>query len=95
MSKNINELRYQACNLCDALHRNINDNFESVSFEIFDNGDVQAKVVLEERTENEEAYIDDMIAEFAALQETNCVRAAHIEVGKNMPPLKNVVYQKQ
>ena len=31
------EVKYQACNLSDSLHRNINDNFKSVSFEILDN----------------------------------------------------------
>lgn len=87
------EVKYQACNLCDALCRNINDNFESVSFEIIDNGDIQTKIVLSELTEQEEDYIDDLIAEFSALQERNCVLRPIVEIGDS-PSLKNVVYQK-
>jgi hypothetical protein len=87
------EVKYQTCNLCDALHRNINDNFESVSFEILDNGDIQTKVVLLELTGQEEDYIDDLIAEFSALQERNCVLKPIVEV-KDSLPLKNLVYRK-
>lgn len=87
------EVKYQTCNLCDALHRNINDNFESVSFEILDNGDIQTKIVLMELTGQEEEYIDDLIAEFSALQERNCVLKPIVEIGDS-PPLKNIVYQK-
>lgn len=87
------EVKYQACNLCDALCRNINDNFESVSFEILDNGDIQTKIVLSELTEQEEEYIDDLIAEFSALQERNCILKPIVDIG-NSPPLQNIVYQK-
>lgn len=86
------EIKYQACNLCDALCRNINDNFESVSFEIIDNGDIQIKIVLSELTEQEEDYIDDLMAEFSAQQENNCVLSPIIEIGHS-PPLKNIVYK--
>lgn len=87
------EVKYQACNLSDALCRNINDNFESVSFEILDNGDIQTKIVLSELTEQEEEYIDDLIAEFSALQERNCILKPIVDIG-NSPPLQNIVYQK-
>jgi hypothetical protein len=87
------EVKYQTCNLCDALHRNINDNFESVSFEILDNGDIQTKVVLLEFSGQEEDYIDDLIAEFSALQERDCVLKPIVEV-KDGLPLKNLVYKK-
>lgn len=87
------EVKYQACNLSDALCRNINDNFESVSFEIIDNGDIQTKIVLSELTEQEEEYIDDLMAEFSAKQENDCVLKPVIEVGDS-PPLKILVYQK-
>lgn len=87
------EVKYQACNLSDALCRNINDNFESVSFEIIDNGDIQTKIVLSELTEQEEEYIDDFIAEFSALQERNCILKPIVNIG-NSPPLQNIVYQK-
>lgn len=87
------EVKYQTCNLCDALHRNINDNFESVSFEILDNGEIQTKIVLVELTEQEEEYIDELIAEFSALQERNCILKPIVDIG-NSPPLQNIVYQK-
>lgn len=87
------EVKYQTCNLCDALHRNINDNFKSVSFEILDNGDIQAKIVLSKLTEQEEQYIDDLVAEFSALQVRNCVLKPAVVIG-NSPPFRNIVYQK-
>ena len=87
------EVKYQTCALSEALNRNINDNFESVSFEILDNGDIQTKIVLSELTEQEEEYVDDLIAEFSAKQENDCVLKPVIEVGDS-PPLKYLVYQK-
>lgn len=87
------EVKYQACNLCDAICRNINDNFESVSFEITDNGDIQTKIVLSELTEKEEEYVDDLIAEFSAKQENDCILKPIVDIG-NSPPLQNIVYQK-
>lgn len=87
------EEKYQSCNLCDALCRNINDNFNSISFEILRSGDIQVKVILEKRTEIENEYIDDMITEFSAKQENDCVLKPIIEIGKN-PPLKNLIYQR-
>ncbi|MCZ2101156.1 MAG: hypothetical protein LC107_06430 [Chitinophagales bacterium] len=87
------EVKYQAGILCDALHRNINDNFESVSFEILDNGYVQWKVVLTELTEQEEEYIDDISAEFSAPQVNDYILKPIVEIG-NSPPLQNIVYQK-
>jgi hypothetical protein len=88
------EEKYQACNLSDALHRNINDNFESVSFEITDNREIQTKIVLSEFTTQEEDYIDDLIAEFTAKQEKDCVLSPIVEIGRSLP-LKYIVYQKQ
>lgn len=88
------EIKYQACNLCDALHRNINDNFKSVSFEILRSGDIQIKIVLEKLTEAEENYIEDISAEFLAKQQRDCVLKPVVEVGTNIPPLKHTVYQK-
>lgn len=87
------EVKCQTCALSEALNRNINDNFESVSFEILDNGDIQTKIVLSELTEQEEEYVDDLMAEFSAKQENDCVLKPVIEVGDS-PPLKYLVYQK-
>jgi hypothetical protein len=87
-----NEIKYQSCNLVDALCRNINDNFKSVSFEILEKGNIQIKIVLTKLTKTEEEYIDDLIAEFSAMQERNCVLEPIIELGSF--PLRNLVYSK-
>lgn len=88
------EVKYQACNLGYALLRNINDNFESVSFAILGKGDVQVKVALTKRTPAEDEYIYDLTAEFAARQETDCVLKPVVEVGKNIATLTHVVYRR-
>lgn len=89
------EIKNQSCNLCDALHRNINDNFISVSFAILDNGDIQTKIVLGKLTAVEENYIEDISAEFSARQQRNCVLAPIVAVGADVPPLTHIVYRKQ
>ncbi len=88
------EAKYQTCNLCDALHRNINDNFISVSFEILANGYIQTKIVLKEMTEDEIEYIEDISTEFSSMQQQDCVLKPIVEIGGNVSPLKYVVYQK-
>lgn len=85
------EIKYQACNLCDSLHRNINDNFKSVSFEILEDGNIQTKIVLKILTEQEKEYINDLIAEFSAKQKTNCILKPIIAIGDSLP-LENVVF---
>lgn len=89
------EIKYQACNLCDALHRNINDNFTSVSFEILGNGDIQIKFVLQSMTKDEEDFISDISGEFLAKQQRDCVLKPIVEVGTGIPSLKYTVYQKE
>ena len=87
------ERKFQACALCEALVRNINDNFESVSFEILENGDIQTKIVMIALTEEEQGYIEDISAEFSAKQESDCVLSPLVKIGYS-PPLKHIVYQK-
>ena len=87
------EIKYQACNICDALHRNINDKFKSVSFEILDNGNIQTKIILLELTEQAKDYIDDFSVELSAKQEDDCVLKPIVEIGNNSQPLQNIVYQ--
>lgn len=86
------DVKYQTCNICDAMHRNVNGNFKSISFEILDGGDIQLKFVLYEKLIREEEYIDDLMTEFESMQESNCVLMPIIEVGNGLP-LKNIVYQ--
>lgn len=93
MIKGDYEIKYQACNLCDALHRNINDNFIHISFDISESGDIQVKIALKKITPVEDDLIDDIIGEFSAKQLSNCVLAPIIKVGENIPPLKHVIYK--
>lgn len=86
------EVKYQACNLCDALHRNINDNFISVSFEILPSGDIQTKIVLKRMSHEEETYIEDIAFEFSALQLRDCVLPPIVAIGTDSAPLKHIVY---
>ena len=94
MKKNINEIRYQACNICNSMLRNINDNFLTVSFDFLDDGNLLVKVVLKQKGKSEVEYIDDMIAELSALQESNCVSKPQVEVGSQHSPLRHLVYQR-
>lgn len=85
------ELKWQMCNISDAMLRNINENFLNISFEIR-GGDLQVKVILKEKGQREESYIDDFITELSALQLRNCVASPIIEISFDAKPLKNIVY---
>lgn len=89
------EVRYQASILVDALHRNINNNFASISFEIMDNGDIILLILLINKTCVEEEYIEDIIAEFEGLQLTHNVEKVEILIEGSIEPLKNVVYRRK
>ena len=93
MIENNLEIKYQSCLLMDALHRNINDRFYSVSFEIY-GSEVQVKIILSKRTDVEDEYIDDLMAEFIARQDIKDIRKAIVDVGQKSTPLANIVYQK-
>lgn len=93
MSRDINEIKYQTCNLCNAMLRNVNDNFISVSFDFDWNNDILVKVILEKRTEIENSYIEDMISEFSASQQSDCVKRPQVEIGNKHLPLRYIVYQ--
>lgn len=89
------EIKYQFCNLSNALHRNINDNFNSISFEIDTTGEIQVKIVLLNQTPVELDYIDDLMCEFSALQESDIVKMAIVTVDSNSLPLENVVFARR
>lgn len=89
------KIKMQACNLCDALRRNINDNFESVSFEINDAGNIIVKIRLIKKTEVEEEYIEDLMVEFSALQEKDNIEKVIVTTDINSQPFENIVYQKK
>ena len=93
MIENNLEIKYQSCLLIDALHRNINDRFYSVSFEIY-GSEVQVKIILSKRTVIEDEYIDDLMAEFIARQDIKDIRKSIVDIGQKSIPLANIVYQK-
>ena len=88
MMNTVNEIKFQTCNIGDAMLRNINNNFLSISFNL-ENGDVQVKIIMEEKTIIEENYIDDFVTELAALQNSNCIKKPIIELGNNKKLLNN------
>jgi hypothetical protein len=93
MIENNLEIKYQSCLLMDALHRNINDRFYSVSFEMY-GSEIQVKIILSKRTDVEDEYIDDLMAEFIARQDIKDIKKAIVDVGQKSTPLGNIVYQK-
>jgi hypothetical protein len=88
------EVQVQICNLCDSLLRNINDNFKNVSFDILGNGNIQVKIILENQSEEEDEYIDDISAEFSATQESNIVEKFEV-VTDNTEPRTYIVYNRE
>lgn len=86
------EVKFQIHNLCEALIKNISNNLISVSFEILEYGYIQIKFVLNELSSEEIASIDDIMCEFTAMQQIDCVNRPIVEIGKS-PPLKNIVYR--
>jgi hypothetical protein len=95
MNNDFNEIEYQSCNISNAMLRNVNDNFISVSFDFLSNRDIIIKVVLKKKTVVEDSYIEDMIAEFTAVQKSDCVQNPLVEVGYQHAPLQNLVYQQE
>lgn len=88
------ETKLQACNLCDALHRNINDDFQSVSFDFDDKNDIQVKIVMNKNIEQNNELFEDISVEFSAVQMTDCVESFLVTLAKDDNlPLKNVVYR--
>jgi len=91
------EIKAQVCELADALCRNINDNFKSVSLEVYDNKKVLVRIILSKKTEVEMEYIEDLEFEFETQFENNAryndlIDIEVVLVGEK-PPLPHIVYQ--
>ncbi|ACE05830.1 hypothetical protein Aasi_0414 [Candidatus Amoebophilus asiaticus 5a2] len=91
------EVKAQVCELSDALHRNINDNFKSVSLEIYEDRKVLVRIILSKRTQAEEEYIEDLGCEFEMQFEqtsryNDLIDIEVVLVGEK-PPLPHIVYQ--
>jgi hypothetical protein len=88
-------IAYQSCNLSQALLRNINDNFISVSFSVLMTGEILVKIVLEQQSEKELEYIDDLMAEFSSIQTLNCVLPVNVHIGLDILPSEHLVYTRK
>jgi hypothetical protein len=80
------------CSLCQAMLRNINNNFKSVSFDIF-NGNVKVKVVLFQIDDDDESLIKDMMAELSSMSETNNILTAQIETDAGQDYCRYLLYR--
>jgi len=88
-------LKFHAGIICDALHRNIDDTFESVSFEIHSNGLVQVKIILDMLNEEYQELIDDISAETVAQALSNNILSFIVsQTAQNESPLENIVYRR-
>ncbi len=88
------EIKFQTSNICDALLRNINNNFLSVSFNISIGKAIDVKIILEKKTEVEDGYIEDFFAELSAAQQSDRTIEVRVEVGGDFLPLEYLVYSK-
>lgn len=94
MKRFVDDIKYHTCCICDSLQKNINDNFVSVSFELYNNGKIKIRIILIIKSDVEDGYIEDIIAEYEAVQEKNYIQDVEIIVDKNQIPLENIVYKK-
>lgn len=89
------KIKYQAGIICDALHRNIDDSFESVSFEVHSDGLVQVKIILDILNEEYQELIDDIDAELSAQALSNNILPFIVcQTAQNESPLENIVYRR-
>jgi hypothetical protein len=87
------EIKVQACNLCESLVRNINDNFLNISFDLLNNGNIKVKIILDKLTGIEKEYINEISGEFESKQLSDIVEEFEISTKKNSVPLRNIVYK--
>lgn len=86
-----NEIIIQACALKNALQRNINDNFISVSFDILKKKRIMIKFILKKITDVEKEYIDDILAEYSAVELDYHLKFEMVT--DKIEPLKYLVYR--
>ncbi len=92
MNENEIEMMFHACNVCQALVRNISNNFLSVSFALTRSKLIDLKISLESATLTDYNLIEDFVAELSALYEYDCVGNVLIVEGSEHLPLSNLVY---
>lgn len=87
-------IKYQTSNLCMAFHFNITDNVLSISFDIYDDEDVQVMIKVRQLLEYENEYFDDAAAEFSALQHKNIGKKFIVTDDVNKPDLQYLFYSR-
>lgn len=92
MNNITDEIKYHTRNICSSMLRNINDNFKNVSFRVDSKGYISLRIVLLNRTETEENYIEDMVGELSAFKDSERIKEVQIMVGNEHLPLENLVY---
>lgn len=88
-------IKEQIAELCDSTVRNINDNFRNISLDIDDEGNLKIKIILDIITEKEYEYIDDISAEFEAVQEKRIVKEVEVTTDSNSKPLSYLIYSRE
>jgi len=79
--------------LCRAMQRNVSNNFQNISFDIINNGDIQVKIMLYSRSDDDYELIDDLIAEFSSTRESNDVLKPFVSINSAESPLRYLIYQ--
>lgn len=79
--------------LCMAMQRNVSNNFQNISFDIINNGDIQVKIMLYSQSDDDYELIDDLIAEFSSTRESNDVLKPLVSINSAENPLKYLIYQ--
>lgn len=88
------EIKLQASNLCDSLHRNIDDAFYSISFDFDKNNYIQVKIIMNGFIQKYKEEIEDISVEFSSLQKNDIVKPFIIVLKKeNDTSLQHVVYR--
>ncbi|MDH6310678.1 hypothetical protein M2451_003555 [Dysgonomonas sp. PFB1-18] len=88
-------IKEQIVELCDSVVRNINNNFRNISLDIDDEGNLRIKIILDITTEKEYEYIDDISAEFEAVQENRIVKDIEVTTDLNSKPLPHLIYSRE
>jgi hypothetical protein len=86
-------IKYQTSALADSLIGSIGINFQSISFNIIENGFIQVLIVLKYQSNIDDELIEDIMCEFCARQENDCVLKPIIKIGNSFNPFPYLVFK--
>jgi len=89
-----NEIKIKTSELCQAMVRNINDNFLSVSFAILLKKQIKIKIILLIQSNVEVELIYDLTAEFVALQTGYKIYPPIVSSFENDLPLECIIFSR-